>query len=760
MKNILQKIITSTLLILAILAVGFLKTSGSTIPIAPSLFETSLASPIGKTDTSMTLASGILANGSTLSGYTCFTVDSGNPNVEFICGTASGTSITSLLRGVDTLTGNSSTSTLQFTHRRGADVKITDFPVFTIVRNIMAGVDSLPSAISYKVGVSPLGSQDLTTKAYVLSVVNGGTVSTNQIVVTGTAGETVAAGNIIYLKSDGYWWKAKANDTTTFSNTELGIAQGAGTAGNTISNGVLIRGVDTNNTGTVGNLAYISNTGGNAGTSAGTYTKVVGQFLPSNTGLELNPAAYLLYAGVSQGIYTSQNKLIAQDQVYTADSDQSQTTQNATVEFGMANTTGNKNKIQQSFIPTKTKIRGARLYKSADTGIFTGTVTVALFADTAGSPSGSALGTVTITNAQWLALPVGEFEAIFTSEYASMTQGSTYWIQASASTADNANHPNLGDNTAGGYTSGSVKYWNTTDTYVAVANVDLYFKTLQGVSSQVAYISKIPTTQIFTLGSNIGDSTTQFTVSNISGSIWRYTYTGVGTNPNITPTSIPVGMNIQFSSSNSHYNLNNILSATVLASGTNYFQITSPTGYAETVTLGGGGYLILGKTYTKPAGVKYLEVETVDGGNGGDGFDIGNGGNVAGEIGGASSFSSLVNNTTGDLILSGNAGSVSPMTSCSSTNCNTKTYVSGQGGLSFIGTYGKGGSSYAGWNNLNFYGGTGGTYSRKILSSSSVPSSVPITIGAGGGNGNSSVGGVTTSGTGNSGVVIIKEFYY
>lgn len=184
------------------------------------------------------------------------------------------------------------------------------------------------------------------------------------------------------------------------------------------------------------------------------------------------------------GTPSATNKFATSDNVYTGETDQEQTTQNASVEFGMPNTSTNKNKITQSFIPVKTKIRGVKLYKIANTGTFTGTVTVELFADSAGSPTGSALATKTFTNIEYNTLEVGGFEVLFSSEY-SMTTGSTYHLVISASTADGSNHPNIGTNSAGGYANGSVKYWNGTDGYVAVATIDLYFKTLNGENSQI-----------------------------------------------------------------------------------------------------------------------------------------------------------------------------------------------------------------------------------------------------------------------------------
>lgn len=122
---------------------------GSTVPLTPALFETSLASPISISDLSMTLAKGTLLDGTTLSGYTCFTVDSGQPNLEYICGTASGTAITSLIRGVNPLNGTTSVAALTYSHRRGANVKVTDYPALSIQGRILSGLDGIPAEIRY-----------------------------------------------------------------------------------------------------------------------------------------------------------------------------------------------------------------------------------------------------------------------------------------------------------------------------------------------------------------------------------------------------------------------------------------------------------------------------------------------------------------------------------------------------------------------------------------------------------------------------------
>lgn len=164
--------------------------------------------------------------------------------------------------------------------------------------------------------------------------------------------------------------------------------------------------------------------------------------------------------------------------------DQSQTTQNASVTVGEADATTKHNLLAQSFIAGKTPIKSVALYKIADTGTFTGDVTVSIQADVSGSPSGTPLATVTILNAAWLALSVGEITATFGAEYLAAL-GSTYWIVIQTTTSDNSNHPNVGSNSAGGYASGSVKFKNTTDGWTAIATIDLYFKVNVDIAGKI-----------------------------------------------------------------------------------------------------------------------------------------------------------------------------------------------------------------------------------------------------------------------------------
>ena len=122
---------------------------GAVIPVTPALYESSLASPIGTTDTSMTLVKGTDFSGNTLSGYMCFTLDSGSPSVEYVCGSVTSTAVTGITRGIDPITGVTSVTSLKFSHRRGTSVKITDYPVLSIIGRILNGDDTLPSGIKF-----------------------------------------------------------------------------------------------------------------------------------------------------------------------------------------------------------------------------------------------------------------------------------------------------------------------------------------------------------------------------------------------------------------------------------------------------------------------------------------------------------------------------------------------------------------------------------------------------------------------------------
>ena len=153
---------------------------GASLPIIQSLFQTSLLSPITISDTSMTLVNGTDRAGNVLSGYYCFTLDSGTPSVEYICGTASSTSVTGLQRGIDPVTGNTTVLALRQAHRRGTDVRVTDYPSLALITRMLSGQESIPGTLYYQSGNQTYTSSTaIATQGYVNGVGAGGFTSAN-----------------------------------------------------------------------------------------------------------------------------------------------------------------------------------------------------------------------------------------------------------------------------------------------------------------------------------------------------------------------------------------------------------------------------------------------------------------------------------------------------------------------------------------------------------------------------------------------------
>jgi len=145
------------------------------------------------------------------------------------------------------------------------------------------------SALPQITAGNPVAANDVARKAYVDSVV-AGIATTINVVVAGIAGETLVAGNLIYFDdTDNEWKKCDADTAATVENVMLGIAQGAGVDGGAISSGVLVRGLDANQSGlTAGAIYYASNTAGGLSASAGTKEVTIG-FAYSATQLYFNP---------------------------------------------------------------------------------------------------------------------------------------------------------------------------------------------------------------------------------------------------------------------------------------------------------------------------------------------------------------------------------------------------------------------------------------------------------------------------------------
>jgi hypothetical protein len=257
-------------------------------------FQTQLSGAISIGATSFVLQSVTDADGNNLSdGIYAFTVDRDNTSrKEYFIGqldyTTKTVSSISSVSAQGVLTANA-----QKAHRIGANVVISDHSILVALSRIFNGTGTIDPAspLAYTTAPTLSSAAQIATKGYVDSVVSGGTVNTDRIIVgSQTAGETVAAGNIVYFKSsDSRWWLADADLTATFSNVQLGVALGSGTAGNAIVGGVQIYGKCDSFTGLTATATYyLSNTAGAVSTSAGTTSIVLGQAF-STTGIFFNP---------------------------------------------------------------------------------------------------------------------------------------------------------------------------------------------------------------------------------------------------------------------------------------------------------------------------------------------------------------------------------------------------------------------------------------------------------------------------------------
>lgn len=149
-----------------------------------------------------------------------------------------------------------------------------------------------------------------------------GTTLTNRVIIAGTAGATVAAGNLVYLDTSDQEWKlADASTSATSEQVKLGIAQGAGTDGNSISGGVLLEGYDNNQSGLTVGIQFLSDTAGAISTSEGTVTRAVGEGI-SATEIIFDPYFYHTIKEVDkdklEAITSSANELNTLDG-YTGD---------------------------------------------------------------------------------------------------------------------------------------------------------------------------------------------------------------------------------------------------------------------------------------------------------------------------------------------------------------------------------------------------------------------------------------------------------
>lgn len=129
---------------------------------------------------------------------------------------------------------------------------------------------------------TPTGANELASKAYVDSVV-GGIAVTDQVLTSGTAGEALTIGKVVYLQgSTMTWLTADSSDANKSVAVKLGVAQAAaGGSGSSIL--VLTAGIDKNQSGLVGTSPYYLSTAGGISLTKGTNIRLVGRAQSATT---------------------------------------------------------------------------------------------------------------------------------------------------------------------------------------------------------------------------------------------------------------------------------------------------------------------------------------------------------------------------------------------------------------------------------------------------------------------------------------------
>jgi len=188
--------------------------------------------------------------------------------------------LTGVTRGLKFKSPYDSDTNLRQSHAGGTTLVISNSAAFynellsrdndeTITGTYTFTDPNIPKMDSYS---APTADEQLASKKYVDDTASGGSVTVDGVRVEATAGESVSAGEVVYFdETDNEWKKADASVAGTSNNILLGISQGSGTDGNTISGGVLLNGVDENQSAlNSGDRIYLSDTSGEITNSPGT----------------------------------------------------------------------------------------------------------------------------------------------------------------------------------------------------------------------------------------------------------------------------------------------------------------------------------------------------------------------------------------------------------------------------------------------------------------------------------------------------------
>lgn len=256
----------------------------------------SLQSSINSTQTSITLSSfTVPVSGDNITmalmntDVAYGTIAPRTSQAEFISFTgitqnADGTAtLTGVTRGLNKAYPYTEDSDFKLPHSGGSQFILSDAPQLFNKYSVIENDEQITGEKTFTLlprsdGGNATDGDQLVTYAQALAMATG-TASINRVVVAGTAGTTIVVGATVYLDSATNKWQLTDADTAnTVNNVIKGIAQGAGTNNNPITSGVLLFGLDSNQSGkTPGAVQYFSNTAGAMSETPGTIEVTAGQ---------------------------------------------------------------------------------------------------------------------------------------------------------------------------------------------------------------------------------------------------------------------------------------------------------------------------------------------------------------------------------------------------------------------------------------------------------------------------------------------------
>lgn len=408
--------------------------------------------------TSFAMTDGTLITTADIGAIGYITLEPGTSRMESISFTgvtqnANGTAtLTGVTRGLDFDEPYAETAGLKKSHGGNTNAVLSNTASFYSQFGIKQNDETVPGAWTFSQVPSSdadaTSSNDLVRYSQLQSAVLG-TLLSSPVVIPGNAGETLAIDTLVYLKaSDQEWYKADADTASLSENVFLGITRGAGTDGAAITNGITILGEhEAGSAIFTAGLVYASDTAGAFASSAGTNEVIVG-IATSTTVIDFNPRfsqqltedQIAALAGTS-GTPASGNEYVTSNDVSNAAAsgkivratgtalpalDGSNLTGLRTVTTltagenlsaddavvigdntseilsNLGGTTSTEsissvNRIAQLITTASDTVAIAAVAVSLTTGSGSGTteVTVEIYADSAGVPTGSVLGTVT-----------------------------------------------------------------------------------------------------------------------------------------------------------------------------------------------------------------------------------------------------------------------------------------------------------------------------------------------------------------------------